>query len=272
MPIPKHNQKEAMIQYLKIITTAILLAGYASTANSAVQSQAIEYKDGDVKLTGHLYWDDAITGKRPGVLVVHEWWGLNDYAKSRAEQLAALGYVAFALDMYGDNKVTTHPKEAKEWSSATAGNRDAWRQRAMLGLDQLANNALVDTDRLAAIGYCFGGATVMQMAYASADLKGVVSFHGSLPTPGEGEAANVKGRVLVEHGNADAFIPAERISQFKAALESGGVDLIFNGHDGARHGFTNPDAGKFGIENLKYDAKADESSWSSMQALFKEIF
>ncbi len=243
-----------------------------SGALAAVQSKPVSYQDGETQLTGHIYWDDSIEGKRPGVLVVHEWWGLNDYAKGRAAMLAEMGYVAFALDMYGSDKVTTHPAQAKEWSSATTANLDAWRTRAMKGLEQLGENSLTDANRIAAVGYCFGGATVMQLAYAGADLKGVVSFHGSLPLPNGNEATMIKGQVLIEHGNDDAFIPAERVEAFKAALSEAGVMMTFHGHDGARHAFTNPDAGSFGIENLKYDQAADEASWKSMQMMFGEIF
>lgn len=190
-----------------------------SGALAAVQSEPVSYQDGETKLTGHIFWDDSIEGKRPGVLVVHEWWGLNDYAKGRAAMLAEMGYVAFALDMYGDDKVTTHPEQAQEWSSTTTANLDAWRQRAMKGLEQLSANSLTDTNRLAAIGYCFGGATVMQLAYAGADLKGVVSFHGSLPLPSGDEASMMKGKVLIEHGNDDAFIPPERVKAFESSYE-----------------------------------------------------
>ena len=186
--------------------------------------------------------------------------------------LAEMGYVAFALDMYGDDKVTTHPAQAKEWSSATTANLDAWRQRAMKGLEQLSANSLTDSNRIAAVGYCFGGATVMQLAYAGADLKGVVSFHGSLPLPIGNEATMIKAKILIEHGDDDAFIPPERVDAFKAALNEAGVMMTFHGHDGARHAFTNPDAGSFGIDNLKYDKTADEASWKSMQILFSEIF
>jgi len=252
------------------LATAALLTFTAAQAE--VRSEAISYRDGEAELTGHLYWDDAISGKRPGVLVVHEWWGLNEYAKWRAGQLAEMGYVAFAADMYGGNKVTTHPAQAQEWMTVTTSNLDAWRQRGLAGLQQLSSSPLTDTSRMAAIGYCFGGATVMQLAYAGADLKGVVSFHGSLPPPNGDEGKKIRGRVLIEHGNADAFVPAERVSTFKAAMKDAGVKLAFHGHDGARHGFTNPDAGDFGIDNLKYDAAADESSWRSMQQLFREIF
>lgn len=256
---------------------SILIALFVSftaltSANAEIRTEAISYQHGDANLTGHIYWDDSITGKRPAVLVVHEWWGLNEYAKWRAGQLAEMGYVAFAVDMYGEDRVTTHPAQAQEWMSATVSNLDNWRQRGLVGLEQLRAHELTDSSRVAAIGYCFGGATVMQLAYAGADLKGVVSFHGSLPLPGEGEGEKVKARVLIEHGNDDAFVPAERVDAFKAAMSDAGVDLTFNGYDGVRHGFTNPDADSFGIDNLKYDAAADEASWSAMQRLFGEIF
>lgn len=255
-----------------LLITLFATLGAASSAFADIRTEAISYTDGNAQLTGHVYWDDSIDGRRPGVLVVHEWWGLNEYAKWRAGQLAKMGYVAFAVDMYGEGKSTMHPSQAQEWMSATTANLEAWRQRGLRGLEQLKSHELTDTDRVAAIGYCFGGATVMQLAYAGADLKGVVSFHGSLPLPGDDEGGNVRGRVLVEHGNADAFVPAERVDAFKAAMDVAGVDLIFNGYDGVRHGFTNPDADSFGIENLKYDAAADEASWQSMQQLFGEIF
>jgi dienelactone hydrolase len=253
---------------------SLLIAGLLtfSAASAEVRSEAITYYDGGAELTGHFYWDDSIAGKRPGVLVVHEWWGLNEYVKWRAGQLAEMGYVAFAADMYGGERSTTHPSEAQEWMTATTSNLDDWRRRGLAGLAQLRLHPLSDGSRMAAIGYCFGGSTVMQLAYAGADLEGVVSFHGALPLPNGDEANNIKGRVLVEHGNADAFIPAERPGEFKSAMRDAGVDLTFHGHDGVRHGFTNPDAASFGIDNLRYDAEADESSWRSMQQMFRQIF
>ena len=260
------------MKFLSIVSIAVAFLLTVSAVSAEIRSEAISYRDGGVNLTGHLFWDDSIEGKRPGVLVVHEWWGLGEYAKWRAGQLAEMGYVAFAADMYGGDKLTTHPAQAQEWMTATTSNLDAWRQRGLAGLAELRRHPLSDGSRLAAIGYCFGGATVMQLAYSGADLAGVVSFHGSLPPPNGDEASNIKGRVLVEHGNDDAFIPAERVSAFKSALADAGVDLTFHGHDGARHGFTNPDAGNFGIDNLKYDAAADEASWRSMQQMLQEVF
>jgi dienelactone hydrolase len=255
-----------------VVTALLVSLGGAGAASAEIRSEAVSYRDGDANLTGHMYWDDSISGKRPGVLVVHEWWGLDEYAKWRAGQLAQMGYVAFAMDMYGDDKVTTHPSQAQEWMQATTANLDAWRQRGLKGLEQLSAHELTDTSRMAAIGYCFGGATVMQLAYAGADLRGVVSFHGSLPLPQAGEGANIKGRVLIEHGNDDAFVPAERVDAFRAAMNDAGVALTFHGYDGSRHGFTNPDADSFGIDNLKYNPESDEASWNSMRRLFEEIF
>ncbi len=260
------------MKHILISIVSLTMGLLFSVAVADIRSEAISYEHGDDKLTGYLYWDDTIEGKRPGVLVVHEWWGLNDYAKSRAEQLAGLGYVAFAVDMYGGDKVTTHPKQAQEWMTATTSNLDGWRSRAEKGLEILNSQDITDKERLAAIGYCFGGATVMQLAYAGADLDAVVSFHGSLPLPNENEAENFKGRVLIEHGNADAFVPEERVNEFKTAMKNANVDLVFNGYDGVKHSFTNPDSGNFGIDNLKYDDKADAASWRSMLETFDTVF
>lgn len=149
---------------------------------------------------------------------------------------------------------------------------DVWQKRALLGLDLLRKHELVSPDHLAAIGYCFGGATVMQMAYAGADLDGVVSFHGSLPPATEEQRKNIKSKILIAHGNADGFVPAERVAAFKDALENAGVDWQMMIYSGARHGFTNPDAGKYGLEGIAYDEKADQRSWALMQSFFEEIF
>jgi len=260
------------MKILSMLTVTLVACLSFSGAMAEVRSAPVAYKDGGDNLTGYLYWNDAVEGKRPGVLVVHEWWGLNDYVKKRAQQLAELGYVAFAADMYGGNKVTTHPAQAGEWMKVTTSNLEGWRRRAQKGLDKLVSLAITDNSRLAAIGYCFGGSTVMQLAYTGADLDAVVSFHGSLPPPNGDEARNIKGRVVVEHGNADAFVPAERAEAFKAAMKDADVNLVFHGYDGVRHGFTNPDAGSFGLDNLVYDEAADEASWRSMLQTFNAVF
>ncbi len=243
----------------------------AGAANAEIKTKTITYRDGDTELTGLLAWDDAASGKRPGVLVVHEWWGLNDYAKARAESLAKEGYVAFALDMYGDNKVTTHGNQAGEWMKQITSNIELWTRRAQLGLDVLTSQEQVDGGKLAAIGYCFGGATVMQMAYAGAEVGAVISFHGSLP-PAPESVQSIKPRVLVAHGRDDAFIPAERIVAFQAGLDRLEADWEMTIYSGTRHGFTNPGAGDYGIDNLAYNETADKRSWSAMKKLFDEVF
>lgn len=258
---------------MKMLATCVLagLMLWAGQLLAAVKSEAITYEHDGTKYTGHLYYDDAKTDKRPGVLVVHEWWGLNDYAKKRAEMLAELGYVAFAADMYGDGKVTDKPDQAREWMTEVTADVEAWRAVANAALAQLKKSDKVDGSKLAAIGYCFGGGTVLQMAYGGAELAGVVSFHGSLPAAPEGAA--IKTKILAYHGNADAMIPPATVNKFTEALEKSGADwqLVSFG-SGVKHGFTNPDAGKFGIENLKYDANADQRSWGGMQAFFAELF
>jgi dienelactone hydrolase len=243
----------------------------ATCASAAVKTKTIEYKDGDTVLTGHLAWDDAATGKRPGILVVHEWWGLNDYTKSRAEQLAKEGYVAFALDMYGGKKVTQHPKEAGEWMKEVTANVEAWRKRAIAGIEVLKAQSQVDGAKLAAVGYCFGGSTVMQLAYGGADLAAVVSFHGSLPPAPEG-VASIKPRVLVAHGRDDKFIPADRLAAFQDGLDRAKAKWEMSIYSGTRHGFTNPGAGAYGMENLAYNETADKHSWAAMLKLFGEVF
>ena len=260
-----------MTQVFRLVSTFVLLLfSYASYA--AIVEKPVNYEHGGVKYTGYMFHDDTKAGKRPGVLVIHEWWGLNDHSKSKAKELAEAGYVAFAMDMYGDNKVTSHPAQAKEWMQQTTSNVDDWQARANLGLKILKDHELVDTARVAAIGYCFGGATVMQLAYSGAEVAGVVSFHGSLPPATPEQAKMIRAKVLVEHGNDDAFIPADRIVKFKSALDTARVDYTFHGYDGVRHAFTNPDAGSYGIENLKYDADADKKSWAAMNDFFAGIF
>jgi len=251
------------------LTLALLLP---VGVEAAVQTEAVEYRDGEQVLTGYLAYDDAVTGKRPGVLVAHEWWGLNDYAKQRTQQLAQLGYVAFAADLYGNHKVTTHAKDAEGWMKQITANAQAWQRRALAGLDALKASDKVDGERLAAIGYCFGGSTVMQLAYAGADLDGVVSFHGALPPADAVAQQRIKPSVLIAHGAKDPLVPPERVAAFTAALDAAGADWELATYAGAEHAFTNPAADSFGIPGIKYDAKADARSWALMQDFLREVF
>ena len=243
-----------------------------SALDAKVRTKTIDYKHKDVALRGHLAWDDAISGPRPAVIVVHEWWGLNDYAKKRAEQLAKMGYVALAVDMYGKGNVTEHAQKAGEWSRQIQQNMDQWMKRAELGVNILKKNELVDSSRIAAIGYCFGGSTVLQMAYSGMNIKGVVSFHGSLPVAKEDQAKNIKAKILVCHGSEDAFIPKTRIEQFQATLDKAKADWQFIAYAGAKHSFTNPGSDSHGMAGLKYNKNADQRSWKHMKMFFNEIF
>ncbi len=258
------------IQRLMCVTALIMTQ--TLPAYGALKTEAVDYRDGEATLRGYMVWDDAVQGKRPGVIVVHEWWGLNDYARRRADMLAKLGYVAFAVDMYGKNRVTEHGKQAGEWKRQITANVAQWRKRALLGLEILRRHELVDPARTAAIGYCFGGATVMQMAYTGAPLKGVVSFHGSLPVAAVDQIPDLKAKILVAHGNADSFVPAARITHFKDALEKAGADWEMVVYGGAKHGFTNPGADRYGITGLAYNETADRRSWHRMQVFLDEIF
>jgi dienelactone hydrolase len=254
------------------IALSILVMALPSLAFGAVKTEVVEYQDGDTRLEGYVVYDDSVAEKRPGIIVVHEWWGLNDYAKRRAEMLAELGYVAFALDMYGDDKITEHAEEASGWMKQITENVEAWQRRALAGLEVLKGREEVDPDKIAAIGYCFGGATVMQMAYSGADMDAVASFHGSLPPATEAQQQDIKASVLVAHGEADSLVPAERIEAFQAALEAAGADWQMVTYGGARHAFTNPTAGDYGMESHKYDAKADHRSWALMKSFLEEAF
>ncbi|AGA91169.1 dienelactone hydrolase-like enzyme [Thioflavicoccus mobilis 8321] len=242
------------------------------TAPAALIKEPVEYQDGDTTLRGYLVYDEALPHKRPGILIAHEWWGLNDFVRERAERLADLGYVTFALDMYGDGRVTEHSNEASAWMQQMTANQEAWRHRALLGLEILKRHPMVDAERIAAIGFCFGGGTVMQLAYAGADLDGVVSFHGPLTPAANTKPGDIKASILVAHGEDDSFVPSEQIAVFKAALDAAQADWQMIIYGGARHAFTNPNADSYGIDNVRYDPLAAKRSWALMRVFLDEVF
>ncbi|MCE9545509.1 MAG: dienelactone hydrolase family protein [Planctomycetia bacterium] len=251
---------------------SLIFSAIGTPAHAAVRESTVKYQDGDQTLQGFLAWDDANDAPRPGVLVVHEWWGLNDYAKGRARQLAALGYVAFAADIYGDGKSTKDPKESGKWAGEMMGNPAKLRARAVAGLAQLKAQKQCDGKRVAAIGYCFGGATVLQLAYSGAELNGVVSFHGSLPVPTADEAKAIKCSVLVCHGAADPFVKEATAQQWREAIATSSHDWQMIYYSGAVHAFTNPEADGSFNPGAKYQALADHRSWADMRQFFDEIF
>jgi len=250
---------------------ALLLAG-ASVATAEVRTKVVEYKHGDAVLEGYLAWDDAIRGKRPGVLVVHEWTGLGSYARMRAEKLAGLGYVAFAIDMYGKGVRPKTPQEAGAQAGIYKSDRQLMRARALAGLNVLLGNEMCDTKRVAAIGYCFGGTTVLEIARSGADIAGVASFHGALDTPNPGDAKNIKCKVLALHGGDDPYVPRKDVEAFEDEMRAGGVDWQLSVYAGAVHAFTNPEAGDDNSKGAAYNAKADRRSWDAMKLFFAEIF
>lgn len=257
---------------MKALSVLIFLSIFSSAVFSAMHKDEVSYRHGDTQLKGYIFWDDAFSDERPAVMVFHEWWGLNDYALLRAEMLAESGYVAFAADMYGDARVTRHAKDAKGWMTQITGNKDIWQQRAQLGLDQLLSHHKVDKTRTAAIGYCFGGSTVMQLAYSGVEIGGVISVHGSLPPATPQQAKNIKTKVLILHGAADKFIPKDRVAKFTDALSAENVDWEMDVYSGAKHAFSNPYADGYGIEGLGYNESAEQRSWARTRSFLDGLF
>jgi dienelactone hydrolase len=249
-----------------------LLAATAFAARAAIRIENVEYKQGDTTLQGCVAYDDGVQGKRPGVLIVHQWMGLTDYEKKRAEMLAQLGYVAFCADIYGKGVRPKNTREAGAQAGKFKGDRQLLRDRVKAGLAALRLQLSVDQNRIAAIGYCFGGTTVLELARSGADIAGVVSFHGGLDSPTPSDGKNIKCKVLVCHGADDHFSSAEDIAAFEDELRSGKVDwqIIFYG--GAVHAFTQPDAGHDNSKGVAYNEKADKRSWEAMRQFFAEIF
>lgn len=254
-----------------LLAMVFVVMAYAS-AQAAVRTQTVEYKQGDTLLEGYLAYDDSLQGKIPGVLIVHEWTGMGPYVKRRAEQIAALGYAGFAIDIYGKG---IRPKDSKE-ASAQAGiyraNRQLMRERANAGLQRLKEYGFVDPKRIAAIGYCFGAGVVLELARSGADIAGVVSFHGNLDTPHPEDAKNIKAKVLVCHGADDPFVTQDQVSAFQKEMRSARVDweMIFYGN--AVHSFTNPASGDNPSAGAAYNKEADARSWERMQSFLRELF
>jgi dienelactone hydrolase len=237
-----------------------------------MQTKTVNYNVGGTECIGHLAWDDAVSGKRPGVLVVHEWWGLNDFARGRANELAKLGYVAFACDMFGGGKLAQRPDEAGQLIKQLTENFPEWQKRANASLEVLKQQPSCDVSRLAAIGYCFGGSTALVLACSGADLGAVVTFHASLAAPSAEQARAIKPSIVICHGALDSFTPEETIAKFRKALDDAHVDYEIDYYAGAKHGFAVPEADKRGMPSLGYNKKADERSWKRMLALFEEKF
>jgi dienelactone hydrolase len=255
------------------IRISILIASvlaFASVASAAVKTREVEYTQDGTKLHGFIAWNDAIKGKRPGVLVVHEWWGMNEHARRQAERVARAGYVGFALDMYGDGKVTTHPQDAQAFAAEATKDPAVVAARFNAARAQLEADPHVDTKHIGAIGYCFGGGVVLGMARSGADLGAVASFHGALATEHPAEAGKVKAPILVMTGTDDPFVTPDQVTKFEDEMKAAGANFRVIRYPGAKHGFTNPDAAKYGMSQLAYNASADKKSWAAMLSMFKK--
>jgi dienelactone hydrolase len=260
------------MKILPACAMAVILLAAASHAS--IKTEELTYSEGGTTFKGFLAWEDANSGKRPGVLVVHEWWGLNDYVRSRAKQLAELGYTALAVDMFGEGKVADHPKDAGAFSTAVMKDPQVAMARFRAALQALKAQPTVDPDKIAAIGYCMGGAIVLSAAREGLDLDAVASFHGALgglvPITGP-----IKAKILVCHGADDSFIPPEAVETFKKEMKEGNADVKFVPYPGAKHGFSNPAADekgkKFGID-IAYNSQADTDSWKELKALLESVF
>ncbi|MBK8896177.1 MAG: dienelactone hydrolase family protein [Candidatus Competibacteraceae bacterium] len=252
----------------------LLLLALLSPAltQAAIETKVVEYRQGDARLVGYLAYPKEAKGKLPGVLVVHEWMGLNDYAKRRAEQLAELGYIALAADIYGDGKIAADRDEAGKLAGSYKKDRPLLRARAAAGLAALKAQSGVAADKVAAIGYCFGGTTVLELARSGADVIGVVSFHGGLDTPTPQDAKNIRAKMLALHGADDPYVPPDQVAAFEQEMRAGNVDWQLIAYGGAVHGFTNPANGADNSKGAAYNAAADARSWLAMQQFFDELF
>lgn len=260
---------------MKRFLWVMLCCFVGATAEAAVQGREVSYQADGVTLKGYIAYDDAFKGKRPAVLVVHEWWGHNEYARRRARMLAELGYTALAVDMYGDGKQASHPDDAGKFAAEVSKNMPVARARFEAGMELLRKQETVDASKLAAIGYCFGGGVVLNMARIGEDLKGVASFHGSLSTDNPAQSGKIKARIVSFTGESDPMIGADKVAAFKQEMTAAGADFRAVTYPGAKHAFTNPDADELGKKfnlPLAYNAEADQDSWRQATQFLREVF
>ncbi len=237
-----------------------------------MKTETVEYKDGDVTLRGFAAWDEKLSGKRPGVLVMPEAFGLGDHAKERVQRLAAMGYVALGGDPYGDGKVVNSLEEAIPMAMKLFGDTAALRRRGAAALQRLASLPNVDNTRLAAIGFCMGGTFSLELARDGAPLRGIVSFHGGLQTQRPAEPGKVKAKILVQTGADDPMVPVAQVNALAEEMTKAGADWQIISYGGTKHSFTNPEADKIGNPGIAYNKSTDLRSWKALTYFFEEIF
>jgi dienelactone hydrolase len=256
---------------LSVLMMTVLLV-FSPMVLGEIRIEKIEYRDGPAVLEGFLAYDDATQDLRPGVLVIPEWWGLTDYPKHRAVQLARMGYVAFVADMYGDGKTTDDPAQAGQWATPFFTDRGLMRQRAGAALTKLLDQKYVDKSRVAAIGYCFGGTGVLELAREGAPLVGVIAFHANLTRSADEGPDSIKAKILICHGADDPLAPVSTVPTLIQELKEAKADYQVNIYSGAVHAFTNPDADSHHMDGVAYNAQADKRSWMALNDFFAEIF
>jgi dienelactone hydrolase len=257
---------------MALATAALALGVMAPSAQAEIKTREVEYTHGGKPLQGFVAWDDARQDRRPGVLVVHEWWGHNEHARAQARRLAEAGYVGFALDLYGKGKVATHPKDAEAFMNEAVADMPALTGRFQAALDELKKDAHVDPEKTGAIGYCFGGAVVLNMARSGADLDAAASFHGMLATQNPAQPGKVKAHILVATGADDPMVPASQVDAFEKEMKDAGVKSEVIRFPGVKHSFTNPKADTVGMEGLAYNAEADKKSWEALLKMLREVW
>ena len=242
--------------------------------NASVVGEEVSYSSGELTMNGYIAYDENMQGERPGVLVVHEWWGHDEHARNSAEKLAEMGYVALAVDMYGDGRMADHPEDAMQFSGEVMGNFDEAQMRFQAAMETLQNHNMVNTEQIGAIGYCFGGSVILAMTHAGVDLDGVVAFHAGLQLPVMPEE-QVDTDILILNGADDPMVSNEDIKSLTSMYDDLGISYDFINYEGATHAYTNPAADSLGREfdlPLAYDAEADEQSWERMKSFFDELF
>lgn len=263
--------ERSLVWCLRILALVFALLPF-SNAHAAVQVETVEYKDGATVLEGLLAYDDAVKDRRPGVVVVHDWMGISDNTRQRITQLAGLGYVAFAADIYGKGVRPKNAQEAGGLAGKFKGDRAMLRARVNAALETLRKSPRVATEKVGAMGYCFGGTTALELARSGANVAGVVSFHGGLDNPKPQDARNIKGKVLVLHGAADPFVPAKEVDAFEKEMTDAKVDWTLVKYSGAVHAFTVVGAGNDPSRGAAYNAAADKRSFEAMKAFWAEVF
>jgi dienelactone hydrolase len=257
---------------MKYLVTTLLSLGCALAAGAQVHTEKIEYRDGDTVLEGWLAYDEAIKGQRPGVLIIHQWKGLTDYEMKRAEMLAQLGYNVFAADIYGKGIRPKSSQEAGAQAGKYKNDRALLRARARAGLAVLQSHELTDPKRIAAIGYCFGGTAVIELARSGAEIGGVVSFHGGLDSPNPEDGKKIRCKVLALHGADDPHVSAKDLDAFEDEMRQARVDWQLVKYGGAVHSFTDWNAGDNPQRGAAYNERADRRSWEDMKQFFAEVF